>query len=569
VVCALGAVLTAALSLVPYEHLKDHVDAFTVDRDADVSRTEFDAIVWRLRIVAVGLGLLAVVLVAFAAAIDRVVGEVGRSWWSNTRRAPSLLLSWAAREPRATVLAGAAIVVAAVVVRVAYLDVPMRYDEATTYNNFVSKPLYVALANYATPNNHLLHTFLAKVSVSLFGNEPWAVRLPALVAGTALVPATFALARVLYGRIAALLAAALVAASSTLVEYSTNARGYTIVALATVLVFIAAARVLERDSIGAWAVVAVVGALGLYAVPIMIYPLGGVLAWILVSAWLAGRPIRPVLKRLAGAALVVAVLTLVLYAPVYAASGVRSVTANEFVEPRSLGTLLELVPGHVSDTVDTWTRDLPLVASIALGMGLLVGLAATPCISRFRVPVLLAVAAWAVTVLALQRVVPYTRVWLFLVPLVAATTAGFYGWALERRPWAARAGPAIAVAVAVGGSLLVLSADSVRESRETGALLDAPAIADFLADRVEPEDRILATGSDTILEYYLERDGIDARPLLYATEPSARTYVVVNVLGGQTIDDLLPELDGTSELGAPELLETFRSGSVYLVARPT
>ena len=569
VVCVLGAALTAAFSLVPYEHLKDHVDAFTVDRDADVSRREFDAIVWRLRVVAVGLGLLAVALIVFAGAIDRVVCEAGRSWWSNVRRAPSLLASWVAREPRATVLAVIAIVVTAVVVRVAYLDVPMRYDEATTYDNFVSKPLYVALANYATPNNHLLNTFLAKVSVSVFGNEPWAVRLPALVAGIALVPATFALTRVLYGRIAALLAAALVAASSTLVEYSTNARGYTVVALATVFVFIAAARVLDRDSVGAWAVVAVVGALGLYAVPIMIYPLGGVFVWMLASTWLAGRPFRPFLRRLGAAALVVTVLTLVLYAPVYAASGVRSVTANEFVEPRSLGTLLDLVPGHVSDTVGTWTRDLPLVASIALGLGLLVSLVATPWISQFRVPALLAVAAWAVAVLALQRVLPYTRVWLFLVPLVAATTAGFYGWALERRPWATRVGPAIAVAVAVGGSLLVLSADSVRESRETGALLDAPAIADFLAQRVKPEDRILATGSDTILEYYLERDGIDAGPLLYATTPSTRTYVVVNLLGGQTIDDLLRELDGTSELGAPELLKTFESGSVYLVARPT
>ena len=69
----------------------------------------------------------------------------------------------------------------------AYLNdlLPLRYDEATTYNNFVSKPLYVALANYATPNNHLLHTFLAKVSVGLAGNEPWAIRLPALLAGIA------------------------------------------------------------------------------------------------------------------------------------------------------------------------------------------------------------------------------------------------------------------------------------------------------------------------------------------------------------------------------------------------
>jgi hypothetical protein len=563
-----AALAIVALSTLGYDTLKGHLDSFSVDRNADLTRDEFDDIVLRLRLVAAGLASFAVGLVAFGGTIDRAAGEAGRAWWSSLRHAPSLLRNWCACEPRATVAAGAAILVTAVVVRVAFLDVPMRYDEATTYNNFVSKPLYVALANYATPNNHLLHTFLAKVSVALFGNEPWAIRLPALIAGIALVPATFALTRILYGRTAAVLAAALVAASSTLVEYSTNARGYTLVALATVVVFIAAVRALDRDSAGAWAVVAVVGALGLYAVPIMIYPLGGVFVWTLVSGWLAGRPVRPLLTRLGVAALVVTVLTLILYAPVYAASGVRSVTANEFVEPRTWATLLDLFPGHVSDTVETWTRDLPLVASTILGAGLLVGLAATPWISRFPVPVLLAVAAWALAILALQRVVPYTRVWLFLVPLTAATAAGLYGWALERRTWAARAGPAIAVVVAIGGSLLVLSADSVRQSRETGALLDAPAIAAFLAERVEPEDRILATGSDTILEYYLERDGIDAGSLLYDTEPSARTYVVVNVLGGQTIDDLLGELDDTSEPGPPELLRSFESGRVYLVEHP-
>ena len=58
-----------------------------------------------------------------------------------------------------------------------------------------------------------------------------------------------------------------------------NARGYTLVALATLVVFLAAARAIERDSPGALAVVAVAGALGLYAVPIMTYPLGGALLW--------------------------------------------------------------------------------------------------------------------------------------------------------------------------------------------------------------------------------------------------------------------------------------------------
>jgi hypothetical protein len=114
----------------------------------------------------------------------------------------------------------------------------------------------------------------------------------------------------------------------------------------------------------------------------------------------------------------------------------------------------------------------------------------------------------------------------------------------------------------------VLSADSVRESRETGALLDAPAIAAFLAERVEPKDRVLATGSDTILEYYLERDGVDAGPLLYSTDAADRTFVVVNVLGGQTLEDLLSQLDGSDELPPPELLRSFDSGRVYLVERP-
>ena len=567
VLAGVGAVALVMLSLVPYDRLKEHVDAFTVDRDADVSRAEFDAIVQRLRVLAAGLGALAAALVVFGRTVDRVTDAVARSWSKSMRAAPRSLHGWIAREQNTYLAAGSAIVVAAAAIRVAYLDVPLRYDEATTYNNFVSKPLYVALANYATPNNHLLHTFLAKVSVAVFGNEPWAIRLPALLAGIALVPATFALGRLYYGRAAALFAAALVAASSTFVEYSTNARGYTLAALATVIVFLAGARALERDSVGAWAAVALVGALGLYAVPIMVYPLGGAVLWILVSGLLAARPVRPRLERLGATTLATAVLTLVLYAPVYAASGVRSVTANEFVEPRTWNTLVDLFPEHVSDTIGTWTRDLPLLASLLLGVGLYAGLVLTPRISRFPVPVLLPVVAWSAIVLAAQRVVPYTRVWLFLVPLAAVTTAGFYGWLLERRPWGLRVAPALAAAVAVAGSLLVLSTDSVRESRETGALLDAPEIVAYLAERVDGEDRILATGSDTILEYYLERDGVDAGALLYTDRRAARTYVVVNTLGGQTIADLLAQLD-PAEGDPPELLRSFESGRVYLVERP-
>ncbi len=555
-----------ALSFVPYETLKGHLDPFSVDRDADVSRSEFDDIVARFRLLAAGFVVLAVGLVAVGGKIDRVADSVARAWWSSARRSPRACGEWLAGEDRLTLGALGVVLVAGVAIRIAFLDVPLRYDEATTYDNYVSRPLYIGLANYSTPNNHLLHTFLAKVSVTIFGNAPWAVRLPALLAGIALIPATFALARVFYGRTAALLAAALVASSSTLVEYSTNARGYTIVALLAVVALLAAARVLESDSLAAWAVLACAGALGLYAVPVMLYPLGGVFLWLLLSRLAHRRPPHRFVGHLGGCVLATTILVLLLYAPVFAASGVRSVTSNEFVEPRSWSAFIDLLPGHVWDALETWDRDLPLVVAVLLGIGLLASIPLHPRLSRFPVSPVLATVMWTVPVLAFQRVVPFTRVWLFLVPAAIASAAAFYARLLDKRRTGAALGAAAAAVVAVAGAWLVLAADSVRESRETGALLDAPAVASYLARAVEPGNRILATGSDTILEYYLERDGVDAGPLLYTNELRPRTFVVVNVLGGQTIGGLLRELDAPpGTLSAPRLLRRYPSALVYVV----
>jgi hypothetical protein len=556
-------VIALALTLVPYERLREHIDAFTVDRSADVSRVEFDEIVVRLRLLSIGIAALVALLVYFGATIDRVATEIVRSWVSVVRRAPAATQRWLAQESSSYLVVFGFIFALAVALRVAFLDVPLRYDEATTYNNFVSKPLYVGLAHYPLPNNHLLHTFLANVSVNTFGSSAWAIRLPALLAGIALVPATFALARILYGRAAALLAAALVASSSTLVEYSTNARGYTLVALFTLVAFIAATRVLDNDSIGAWAVIAVVGALGLYAVPVMLYPLGGVLVWLLLSRVVARAPMRPLLWRLGFCVFSIAVLTLVLYAPVFAASGIRSVTSNEYVEPQSWATFFDRLPDHARDTFETWDRDLPLVVSVVLLIGLAGGLALTPRLSRYPVAPLVATIAWIVPVVIVQRVVPFTRVWLSLVPLALAVIAAFYGRLLERLPRSRLLVPVGAAVIAIGAAWAVLDADSVRESRETGALLDAPAVASYLARNVEPGDRIFATGSDVILEYYLAREGIDARPFLYTSDPRARTFLVVNLLGGQRVEDYVREL-GPS-LAPPEFLKRFRSAEIHLV----
>jgi 4-amino-4-deoxy-L-arabinose transferase-like glycosyltransferase len=443
----------------------------------------------------------------------------------------------------------------------------MRYDEATTYDNYVSKPLYIGLANYSTPNNHLLHTFLAKLSVTAFGSAPWAIRLPALLAGIAILPATFALARVHYGKVAALLATALVATSSTLVEYSTNARGYTLVVLLTLVALLAGARVIQHGSASAWAVIAIACGLGLFAVPIMVYAVGGVFLWLVLTFVVERRSAAVWIRPLVATGLAIAVLTALLYAPVFAASGVRSVTSNEFVQARSFGAMLGELPDHGRAVFAAWHRDLPLVVTTALAVGALASLAFTRRLSRFAVPPLLPFALVGILAIAAQRVVPYPRVWLFLLPLILVTAVGLYGRLLEQLRRSTAVAAAAAAAVAAAGVAAVVSADSVRTSRETGGLLDAAPVAALLAREVEPGDRVFAPGSDVILEYYLEREGIDGGPLLYEQDCRPRTFVVVNLLGGQTLSTVLPQLTTAGDLGRPVLVRRYPSAAVYSVER--
>src|SRR5262249_9206664 len=115
--------------------------------------------------------------------------------------------------------------------RLSCLFQPMRYAESLTYVWYAARPLYLLLCKYDFPNNHIFHSLCVKACCGVFGDARWAVRLPALGAGLFLVAATYAVARALGGRRAAMLSACLVACSSVLIEYSTNARGYSMVAL--------------------------------------------------------------------------------------------------------------------------------------------------------------------------------------------------------------------------------------------------------------------------------------------------------------------------------------------------
>lgn len=392
-------------------------------------------------------------------------------------------------------------------VRLVYLGAPMRHDEAKTFFAFVARPLSDAISNYYVPNNHILHTLLAHLSWRLFGDAPEVLRLPAFLAGCGLVPLTFLAGLRLFERRSATWAAALVALCPPLIDYSTDARGYTLVAAAALASFwILTGR--DRQPL-AWAATAVLGALGLFAVPVMAFPLGA----LLLHRCLAAPPARRARNLGYAAATAAACLALatLLYLPAVARSGARQVIGHPYLKPLPALEVLSGLPELIAVQAHFLVAGVPKAAVFLLPLGALLFPAPRQFRRSRRLLAAVFLAAFALTLA--QRVLPLERTYLALAPLVllAAARAGSELTLLlgsPRRPWLA---PAAAFVLAA--ALLTFRPDANRECPE----------ADFLAQvivgrRVEGAQVLTGTPVAGPLRFYLTRRRFSG-PLLWARQP--------------------------------------------------
>jgi hypothetical protein len=453
----------------------------------------------------------------------------------------------------------------AAALRIPLLSQPMRYDEAITYLEYSSRPFYVALSFYSMPNNHVFHTLLVRLAYLALGNHPWALRLPALLAGLCLVPATYATSRSLYRNSGALLAAALVASSSMLIEYSTNARGYEIVCLLFMLMIPAAAYALRCSNWAAWLLLAIVSALGFYTIPIMLYPFGGLVVWLLLSIAMGDATQEDALRqedsegdasgsvqsaaRSALAGLFVAVvLTMLLagelYSPVLAVSGPKALFANKWVSASPFPVFLHQLPASLVSTWRGWNRDVPAWMAAVLAAGFVISLLWHRRISSQRLPLTLALLLCVGPLVLVQRVIPFERVWLFALPLYFIGAAAGLAIALApvfHRLHLRHAMALIALVVTLFAGLRVQHSGSVYLNNESRGV---PALAAWLKGHLSAGDTIVAVPpSDGPLHYYLQREGVPTSYLTSYLAPSIaargagphRRLVVVNQVSGDTV----------------------------------
>jgi hypothetical protein len=468
------------------------------------------------------------------------------------------------------------------------LDWPMRYDESYTYIHYARYALSLGLTTYDAPNNHLLHTFLVHIAYRLFGDAPWALRLPAFVAGVLTLPVGYLVGRCFVGSAAALLATSAMATAMVMIEMSTNARGYSIVGLVFLLLLGLAQYLRRRDNAAGWVLFAALGALGTYAIPTMVYGFATAALWLFLSALTGDIAVeRPrFLRRLAAAVVGCGIATAALYATILLRGSVATILASPTV-----ATKVHRLPwdaflagnlDKMGDTWRRWTADWPVALRATAAAGALVAIGRHARVISGRVPVWLSFLGAAVPMLLVQRVVPFSRVWGFLFPWFCIMAAGGIVHLLGCIPRLGRVGLERTVVVL---ALLLLAWQTTTLPRRAqqypytvSSFPDAESVARYLAPRLEPGDRILLVGTFMVpFWYYCERYGIPYVGTVFDTvrpewfEVKRRVFVIVNEQGppanevSQTLEGVLTRAQATGFGPATPLVRNEKS-AVYLIA---
>jgi 4-amino-4-deoxy-L-arabinose transferase-like glycosyltransferase len=212
----------------------------------------------------------------------------------------------------------------------------MWLDEVLTMVRFARPPVTQILTSFPDQNQHMLYSLLAHLSLGIFGEQAWALRVPSVLLGIGSIWALFLVGRRLIGEKEALLACALMTVSYHHIWFSQNARGYMGLLFFTNLATWLWLEAMDRGTWGVWVGYAVSIALGMWIHMTIVF-VAATQALIFFIVWLrSGRdPAR--LGRGAAAYVLCGTLTLQLFAlslPEFLRTGLSEVSPpTEWTNP--------------------------------------------------------------------------------------------------------------------------------------------------------------------------------------------------------------------------------------------
>ncbi|MFZ5822020.1 MAG: glycosyltransferase family 39 protein [Chloroflexota bacterium] len=480
-------------------------------------------------------------------------------------------------QPNLDRIAMLGIALLAILPRLADLNASISHDEAYTYNAFASGSLWTTISDYHLPNNHILLSVLINITTKLVGNQPWALRIPSLLAGVTMIPVAYLLARRLYGRETAILAAGMVAVFPKLVEYSSAARGYILLELISLALLGLADYARTKENRFAWTLLAVFSALGFFTIPIMLFPFGAIFLWLFLSALVAdvGDAYRSrfgFLKYWFWSGMGAAALTLVLYAPVLLKDA-GLLLGNRFVRALDWNGYPFIILERLLDTWGQWTANLPEWLALVGVIGLASSLVLHWWIARHKVPAQVAFALWIMVVLAVKRPNAEPKVWSFLIAFLLIWAAAGIVELLKKLPFLARATTFSKTLLALVLGLLAVNnaliAPTIPQKwNDKGGLEIA---VEYLDSHLQEGDLVIVGVTYAPQFYYLF--DINDIPIDYIRHdgPYQRAFIVISPRAGGDLEQVLnkfapesPPLDMDSitlvkKFGAFEIYQAFAS----------
>jgi len=562
---------------IPYEWVKLQMDVLSVDGDAErFTPSVYAQITTKLYLLGLITLCFSILTFLYKTTITHFLKN-GLSVWTMELRtfchdAIQYIRSIHHDTDRAHIIALYAFIIGGIVFRLFFLFQPIRHDEAFTFTNYASKPLILGLSNYSFPNNHLFHTLCVHISYFLFGNQLWAIRLPAFLASILLLPVTYYLVRALYNKHSALITTTCLTVSSALIEYGTNARGYALMMLFFMLLLLLATYLRKKNNVAAWIILATFSALGLHTVPVMLYPFATLLLWIILSAWQKDFSLsfKATIYRVLLYGTLTICLTGMLYLPVILASGLDAIIQNRFVQPMTLSSFIDHLPERLWDVWSQWSHDYNTSVATLLVIATCFGIMTHKQFAKHRICLALPAVLSLAILLPIQGVLPPERVWLYLLPLffmIAST--GFFGFLQRVASISMLPKATILFSLGFGmwSGLGAIQTLNHYYPYGPGTLKDAEAITQFLKPQFQSSDRLLTIATAAPLEYYFKKHDVAIDYLRQDITQGNRLIVLV-LENKYTLDQVLNVARiSRPDYTPPHLLHVYPSARLYEMKR--
>ena len=472
----------------------------------------------------------------------------------------------------------ALITILSFLMRIPLLWQPMQHDESYSSVIFAFEPLFKGLADYHFPNNHVFHTFLVHISYLIFGAQEWAVRLPAFSAGVLLAPLGFILAERWYGKQTAWLAGIMIATMPELIGYSVNARGYSIMALFTLLIFILAYYVKRNKNYAAWFLIGIFGALGFYTLPIMVYPLFILYVWLGIS-WIIGDYSHDYdksgfLLSSIFSGLLAVVLGLSLYIPIFRNWGIKGLFANPYVSAMPLDLYNQTIQSRLTDTWAMLNSGPLAYIGIILLSGVLLSTLYYRYLGKDKVPLQITSLLSIILLVSIQRPNIFPRTWHFYLPLICIWAAA--GLVLIFRKFFVRlplfGKQRLSSILFLFWSLIFIfngvfyTIEKYPESIKRSGDVEQATI--FLRNVLHKDDIVVITAiDDAKMWFYFEKYGL-GRDYFSRSRPFDKAYVIVTSSDNQTVDSVIAERGPDPvffDMKTMKKIKTINSLDIYLI----